>query len=348
MNSETSELKDKIQNYLSSRLGGKVSITNMISLTGGACQDNYLTDLHVEGGEYSGSHSYVFRTDKGASLFSSLSRVEEYRVIEMAYNAGVKTPKPIWLEENRSTIGNPFYFMERISGKANGRYIVKDPKLNAVRKKLSAFLGENLAKIHSVKPEHCNDEVMRKKLTRFRDGKKDSVAGLAIEEIVKQNSELKEPHPAVDLMINWLYSHICETDEPVLVHGDFRTGNFLVTPEEITGIVDWEFAHFGDRHEDIAWLCMRDWRFGKLNKEVGGFADRVEFYGEYEKHSGIAVNPEKVRFWEVIGNIRWALGSAAQAERHLSGADRGIELASIGRRTCEMEMEAMRLIEHAG
>ena len=149
-------------------------------------------------------------------------------------------------------------------------------------------------------------------------------------------------------MINWLNSHLEETDEPVLVHGDFRTGNFMATPEEVTGIVDWEFAHFGDRHEDIAWLCMRDWRFGKLNKEVGGFADREEFYAEYEKFSGIKVYPKKVRFWEVIGNLRWALGSAAQAERHISGADKGIELASIGRRTCEMELEAMRLIEYAG
>ena len=348
MSSENNPLKEKLEAYLSNRLQSEVQVSKMIPLTGGACQDNYLTDINVLQGESSGLHSLVFRTDKGASLFSSLSRVEEYYVIQLAYSAGVKTPKPIWLEDGREAIGSPFYFMERISGRANGRYIVKDPKLNAVRKKFSTFLAENLSKIHTVTPEKCSDSEFRKKLSRFTDGEPFSVAKLAIEELKTQVNSLKEPHPAIDLMINWLEENVKSTDFPVLVHGDFRTGNFMVTPEEVTGIVDWEFAHFGDRHEDIAWLCMRDWRFGKLNKEVGGFATREEFYADYEKFSGIKVDPAKVTFWEVIGNLRWACGSSAQAERHISGADKGIELASIGRRTSEMELEAMRLIENAG
>ena len=348
MSSEIAQLKNKVEKYLSERLNTTVEISNMTSLSGGACQDNYLTDLSIKSGDWSGNHSFVFRTDKGASLFSSLSRIEEFKVIQMAYNAGVKTPRPIWLEESRSTIGNPFYFMEKISGKANGRYIVKDSSLNSIRKSFSKFLAENLSKIHYIKPDTCFDIELRKKLTRFNDKNPKSIAEYAIKDLENQVILLKEPHPAIDLMINWLYSNLKDTDEPVLVHGDFRTGNFMVTPEEVTGIVDWEFAHFGDRHEDIAWLCMRDWRFGKLNKEVGGFTSRTEFYTDYEEYSGINVDPEKVRFWEVIGNLRWACGSAAQAERHISGADKGIELASIGRRTCEMELEAMRLIENAG
>ncbi len=190
-------------------------------------------------------------------------------------------------------------------------------------------------------------ELVKKLLGDIDVNSPKSVAQKAILDIQKESQNLKEPHPAVELIINWLEDNSPETDEIVLVHGDFRTGNFMVTETEVTGIVDWEFAHFGDRHEDIAWLCMRDWRFGKNNKEVGGFADRKEFYDAYEKFSGISFDPNKVLFWEVMGNLRWAIGSAGQAERHLSGADKGIELASIGRRSCEMEMEAMRLIENA-
>ena len=93
---------------------------------------------------------------------------------------------------------------------------------------------------------------------------------------------------------------------------------------------------------------MRDWRFGVIKKEVGGFADRDAFYEAYERHSGVKVDVRRVLFWEVMGNVRWAVGSIQQAERHLSGKDRGIEFASIGRRTGEMEFEMMRLIEHAG
>ena len=150
MSSENNPLKEKLETYLSNRLHSEVHVSKMIPLTGGACQDNYLTDINVLQGESSGLHSLVFRTDKGASLFSSLSRVEEYYVIQLAYSAGVKTPKPIWLEDGREAIGSPFYFMERISGRANGRYIVKDPKLNAVRKKFSTFLAQFIMSCNKV------------------------------------------------------------------------------------------------------------------------------------------------------------------------------------------------------
>ncbi|HMV43818.1 MAG TPA: phosphotransferase family protein [Leptospiraceae bacterium] len=342
------DLKSKLESYLTDRLRGNANVTNMIPLSGGACQDNYLLDLNINNGEFSGEHRLVFRTDKGASLLASLSRIDEFKVCEITSSHGVKTPKPYWLETKEDVIGSPFYFMERISGKATGRYVVKDPSLNKVRKKITEELAENLAKIHKITPNLCKDEDLRKSLTRHSGKLPNSIALEAIEELRAQIPKLQEPHPAMELILNWLEKNAVSTDDEVLVHGDFRTGNFMVSPNGLEGIVDWEFAHWGDRHEDVAWLCMRDWRFGKLNKEAGGFADRNEFYSLYEKYSGIKLDPEKVTYWEIMGNIRWALGSAQQAERHLSGADKGIELAAIGRRTCEMEFEAMRLIENAG
>ncbi len=347
MNLSKEELKNTLESYLTTRLSGKSNVTDMIPLSGGACQDNYLLDLKVDSGEFSGEHRLVFRTDKGASLLASLSRIDEFKVCELTSKAGVKTPKPYWLETNRDVIGNPFYFMQRISGKATGRYIVKDPSLNKIRKSLTEELAENLAKIHNITPITCKDEELKKNLTRHKGEAQNAIALDSVQDLRDLVSGLKEPHPAMELIFNWLEKNAVVTDEEVLVHGDFRTGNFMVSADGLQGIVDWEFAHWGDRHEDIAWLCMRDWRFGKLNKEAGGFADRKEFYSLYEKHSGIPVDPKKVTYWEIMGNIRWAVGSAQQAERHLSGADKGIELAAIGRRTCEMEFEAMRLIEDA-
>lgn len=347
MNLTKDELKLKLESYLSERLSGNSNVTSMIPLSGGACQDNYLLDLKVEGGEFSGEHRLVFRTDKGASLLASLSRIDEFKVCELTSKNGVKTPKPYWLETDKDVIGSPFYFMERISGKATGRYVVKDSSLNKVRKAFTEELAENLTKIHRITPVNCNDDDLRKSLKRHAGDLPNSIALDAVQELRDQTIKLQEPHAAMELILNWLEKNAMPTEEEVLIHGDFRTGNFMVSPDGLHGIVDWEFAHWGDRHEDVAWLCMRDWRFGKLNKEAGGFADRSEFYSLYEKYSGKKLDPKKVVYWEIMGNIRWALGSAQQAERHLSGADKGIELAAIGRRTCEMEYEAMRLIEDA-
>ncbi len=340
------EVKTKLEIYLTNRLKGNVKISDMKVLSGGACQENYLLDLEVNSGEQKGIYKLVFRTDKGASLFSSLSRTEEYKVAEIANLNGVKTPKPYWLEIDKSIIGNPFYFMERILGKATGRFIVKDPSLKNVREKFTEEIAQSLAIIHSISESKITDLELKKVLTR----KTNSIYGIAefaVQDLKNQIDKLPDPHPAMNLILNWLEKNLIETDNEVLVHGDFRTGNFMVNETGLQGIVDWEFAHLGDRHEDVAWLCMRDWRFGKLTKEAGGFSTREEFYSFYKKHSGIELNSKKVLFWEVVGNLRWAIGSIGQAERHLTGKDKGIELASIGRRTSEMELEAMRLIENA-
>jgi aminoglycoside phosphotransferase (APT) family kinase protein len=338
-----SDLREKLELYLSKRLQGKVQILDMKLLSGGACQENHHVRLEVAGGPEAGSYDLVMRTDRGGSLLSSLSRMNEFRIAKAAFDAGVRTPRVFWPEENSSVIGAPFYFMERIQGNAAGRFIVKDRSITEARKKLHEELAASLARLHSIKQSERSLDL---DFLPRRDVR--TLALEAVREIREELSQFDEAHPAIELALNWLDANAPEADDVVLVHGDFRTGNFLVSPDGLQGIVDWEFAHWGDRHEDISWLCMRDWRFGVNRKEVGGFADREAFYEAYERHSGVKVDPVRVLFWEVMGNVRWAVGSIQQAERHLSGRDRGIEFASIGRRTCEMEFEMMRLIEHAG
>lgn len=341
-------LRTKLEDYLTRRLAGPASIRRLRSLSGGACQDNYLVDLSVGAGEYSGDHELVMRTDKGASLLRSLSRVDEFLVARAAYTAGVKTPRPLWLEKNTEIIGSPFCFMERIPGSAGARYLLRDKELGEYRRSLPGDIAANLARIHGVTPESIDDPELAARLKAWDFDSPKDAARSSIATIRGGLDELPGRYPAIELCLNWLEANAPATDRPVLVHGDFRTGNFMVSPAGLHGILDWEFAHWGDRHEDIGWLCMRDWRFGKNNLPVGGFAGREDFYRAYEEAAGVRVDERKVLFWEIAGNVGWALGAAQQAERHLSGADRGIEYASIGRRVCEMEYEMMRLIENAG
>ncbi len=336
---EISELKKGLEIHLTKLWNSDVSIDSIKHLSGGACQDNYaisLTDKKI-------NKDIVLRTDKGASLLSSLSKADEFKVAELIFKAGVKTPEPILLEEDSKIIGTPFFLMEKIYGKATGRYITKDRELDSYRKSdMVRDLAENLAKIHTIAPNAVSDEKLVQKL-KYIPGSE--YTKYCIDELRSNLDKLPEAHPAIELCLNWLEDNKPSVDEIVLVHGDFRTGNFMMNANGLQGILDFEFAHFGDRHEDISWLCMRDWRFGRLNKEVGGFGERKDFYECYEKFSGKAVDPFKVSFFEIIGNLRWAIGSCEQAERHLSGKDKGIELAAIGRRTAEMEWEAMRIIE---
>lgn len=333
---------EKLLQYLSEKSGAAVELAEFRQLSGGACQDNYLTRIKAAGKE----QALVLRTDKGGSLLGSLSRPQEFQVIERAVAAGVLTPGVKWLSEDASIIGHPFYLMQKIEGTANARDILKSKKIDF--KRLAADVAVNLAKIHSIEYSPAILPFLDRGL---RPGTND-VALTAVADCRRLLDELPGGYPAIELCLNWAEANAPVTDKIVLAHSDFRTGNFMVSsgqhsPEggALSGVLDWEFAHWSDRHEDIGYIRMRDWRFGKVKNEIGGFASAEDFYPHYEAAAGTKIDTDKVRYWEVMGNLRWAIGAAQQGERHLSGKDKGIEYASIGRRVAEMEFEAMRLIE---
>jgi aminoglycoside phosphotransferase (APT) family kinase protein len=336
------EFKKILEEWLSSQFNRKCFIEQLKPLSGGACQENSLLILRFL--DNNQVKKLVYRSDKGSALFASLPREYEFEVALIAYKNGIKTPQPYFLEKTGSITGKKFYIMEALEGKTDVRYITKDPSLNSIRPKILEELAENLAKIHSITLENENLDFLLKIYHRehpFHPAK------YAIEEMYQEVEKLDEPHPAMYLVLNWLEENIPPEEKITLVHGDFRTGNFMVSEKGLEGILDWEFAHMGNPDEDISWFCLRDWRFGQIKKEAGGFADREEFYAFYEKYSNREIDKKSVLFWEVMGNLRWAVGTIGQAERHLQGKTRGIELASIGRRTAEMEYEMMRLIENA-
>lgn len=152
-----------------------------------------------------------------------------------------------------------------------------------------------------------------------------------------------EPHPAIEIGLRWLADHRPAPLTQTVVHGDFRLGNLLVDGSRLAAVLDWELAHLGDPREDLGWLCTPSWRFGRL-LPVGGFADYAPLLDAYEQQTGVVVTAEDVRWFEVLGLARWAAICVLQASRHIRGQSRSVELAAIGRRTCEVEYELLRAI----
>jgi aminoglycoside phosphotransferase (APT) family kinase protein len=337
------ELRARLEAYLSAATSARARITAVEQLVGGACQDNYGLEVEIDaGGGGLGGHALqgavVLRTDRGQALGGSLTRAHEYRVMLAAYRAGVPTPEPLLLEEDARHIGHPFYLMRRIPGVAIGRRVVSDEALAGARAALPEALAQALARIHALTPNNPGLAVL--------PAPQPSPALAAVAWAAESLHGLPDPHPALELALRWLRANAPRTPQVTLVHGDFRTGNLMLTPDGLSGVLDWEFARLGDPLEDLAWLCLRDWRFGNDHLPVGGFAEREPFYQAYAAASGCAVDHERARYWEVMGNVRWAIGAAQQPLRHLAGRDRSIELASIGRRVAEMELEALVLITH--
>ncbi|MEE2788870.1 MAG: phosphotransferase family protein [Myxococcota bacterium] len=328
----TPEVMHALSDRLRQLLGHPVENLVGAVLGGGACQENIKLTFQTQGVQ----HAVVMRTDADTSLPGSLSRWSEYHVIKLAHEAGVATPHAQWLMPNLIRPNTASYFMPWLDGETIGARIVRAPGLSRARHRLPKQLCRQLALIHRMTAEN----------SQLEDGVLDapqSATARGLNWIRQMLNQLRHPRPASEWILRWLNEN-CPPDRPnTLVHGDFRVGNLMVQPDGLVAILDWEFAHWGDPYEDLAWFCVRDWRFGRIKLAAGGLTRCCDWWHHYEMATGEVIDAHRFHFWEVFGNLRWALSAALQGQRFESGGD--FELLGIPRRAIEMEFEAIRLIE---
>lgn len=325
-----------LQDWLTSVSGANsVEITATKPLTGGAIQENWQLDFDIIGGPNAGTVSYVLRSDAPSSVASSLSRSHEFKVLQAAHNVGVTVPEPLWLCEDTSVLGSVFYIMQRISGVGLGPKVVKDETLGGDRDKLGGTLARELARIHTIRPPHAD--------LAFLSPPAQHPAKQVVARLRKHLDALDEARPVIEWGLRWAELNLPPATEITLIHNDFRTGNYLLDGKGLTGILDWEFTEWGDPMCDIGWFCAKCWRFSRPDLEAGGITDRATFYAAYETVSDRKINPDVVYFWEVIAHIRWAVIALEQAHRFMSGGEKSIELALIGRLLPNLEAEILAM-----
>lgn len=317
-----------------------VDITAADLLAGGAVQENWRIDATVTGGPRAGSHRWVLRTDAAARLAESLDRVAEFHCIEAAFERGVQVAEPVALSETADLIGAPFSIQGFVTGSAQGRRVVRDPALPTFGDRLAGTLGEELAKIHGIRPAAG--------VLPFLPVPIGNPSRHAVAEMRKSLDQASEPRPALEYILAWLDRNAPEPKALTLVHGDFRTGNYMVQDGQLTAILDWEFAHWGDPREDIGWFIARCWRFGNDEKVAGGIAKFASLLEGYNRATAVAVTAPEVQYFEVLAAARWATIALRQGDRFLTGGERSIELALTGLMPPEMEFDALEIIDRIG
>lgn len=323
---------DRLRDFLAEAAESAVEITDFRRLPGGAIQENWLLDITVAGGAWAGDHELVLRRDAASAVAPSHGRVDEFALLKEARRAGVTVPTPCLLGADGDILGRPFFIVHRLAGEAAGHRLVKRPPSDA----LAGALGAELARIHSIRPP--SDALSFLPLP---------VETPALDAVARYRGyldDLGESRPALEWGLRWLQRNAPEKGDIVLCHRDFRTGNYMVSDSgELAGILDWEFAGWGEPEEDIAWFCARCWRFGAVEREAGGIASRAPFHEGYEKASGRRIDPDRVAYWEVMAHVRWAVIARQQARRHLSGAEESLELALTAHVVPELELEVLGL-----
>jgi aminoglycoside phosphotransferase (APT) family kinase protein len=315
-----------------------VRLSDWRRLTGGAIQQNWVVTVAVDGGDWAGEHAWVLRRDSAGKLDVSHSRAEEFALLKAAAQAGVTVPRPLFLCADDSVIGGPFFLMARIARVTQAHRIVRSDTLGGGRTPLATALGRELAHLHSIRPP-------RGDLAFLGGAPTMPAAGRAIASLRAALDRQPTARPILEWGLRHLERHAPPPGDVVLCHNDFRTGNFMVDETGITGVLDWEFAAWGDPHEDIGWLCAPCWRFGNDTMTVGGIGPFAPFAAAYEAESARRIDPAQLAWWSLLATIRWAVIATSQAERHLSGAEPSLELALTGHVVPELELDVMRMVE---
>jgi aminoglycoside phosphotransferase (APT) family kinase protein len=330
----TDEQRTRLRDWLAVATGdAALRIAGAAKLSGGAIQQNWALDIETRGEP----RRWVLRTDSAAVLAVSLPRAAEYALLRAAHDAGVTVPEPLMLCEDRGVIGAPFFVMQRVAGTAQGHRVVKDATLGGGREKLAAQLGRELARIHGIRPPRADLGFL---------GAPPADAGLAAIAAMRARLDAAgTPRPVTEWGLRAAERHAPPPVPPALVHNDFRTGNIMLDASGVTAVLDWEFAAWGDPAADLGWFCAKCWRFGNAAQEAGGIGPRAAFYAGYEEVSGTRVEDARVRWWELMAHIRWAVIAGDQAMRHISGEERSLELALTGHIIPELEWDILSMAE---
>jgi aminoglycoside phosphotransferase (APT) family kinase protein len=312
---------------------GATGIRDVAQLSGGASQETLSFTIVRADGDIAAilrraPPGYGETSPRAAGLDA------EARLMQLAYDAGVPSPRVLHVLTPADQLGTGFVML-RVDGETIPRKILRDDRFAQVRPKLAHQIGGIFARLHAIE---------RTTLPPLRT--MSSTAEIA--QLGDEYRSFGRPRPVFALALRWLADHDPgAASRTTLVHGDFRHGNLIIGEDGVRAVLDWELAHLGDPMEDLGWICVNSWRFGEIDRPVGGLGSREEMFAGYEAAGG-RVDPARVHFWEVMGTLRWGLMCCGMMQRFRQGPDHSMERAMIGRRASETEIDLLRLLAPRG
>ena len=319
-------MNEALAALLAPLLGDDVAVQNLRPLTGGASRTTYAFEA-VSGTRRRGLILRTAPVDEDGH-FAGMEL--EAAAQSVAAEAGAPVPHILIASDSPVPLGNAFLICDEIAGETIVRKIQR--RLDGPgRAHLLTRCAEALAAIHRARTD---------------------VPGLApqdqLAEWRQRLDDIGDTTATFEWALRWLSAHRPAPSAHRLVHGDFRMGNLIVDGCTLAAVLDWELVHIGEIYEDLAWFCVRAWRFGApAELAAGGLGGIEEFVAAYEQAGGHRVDRDALHWWLVLATLKWGVICRVQAERHLSGETRSVELVTIGRRVCENEWDILDLLESA-
>jgi aminoglycoside phosphotransferase (APT) family kinase protein len=309
------EVADRLARLLGTTVEG------LERLSGGASRETWAFTA--------GGRPLILRRDPPGRPADFGSMELEAAAIGAAASAGLAVPELVAVDDG-SALGSAGMVMARVEGETLARRILRDPAFAGARAALAGQLAAFMAGLHRLPVA--------------------GVPGLSepdpLGHLEELYGEVDDVSPTFDTALRWLAAHRPpgRAGDRAVVHGDLRLGNVIVGPDGLRAVIDWELVHVGDPVEDLAWVCVKAWRFGAASQAAGvGTVD--ELLGAYEAAGGRPVERATFDWWLVEKTLQWGILCMKQAAAHLTGAERSVELAAIGRRAWEQEYDVMLLLD---
>lgn len=316
-----------IARVLAGALPGPLRIDRVDALSGGASAETCAIDLTDGNGV---AHALIMRRSAGGNRFNpGVGKREEALVQQVAGRHDVPVAEVLAIFDD--PVLGAGCVMRRLQGESIPRKLLRDETFAAARARLATDCGRAMAAIHRVPVAELPTLATQ-------------APAQQVEQLAAMHKAFGQPVPTFTLALRWLREHLPPSSAPALVHGDFRTGNFLVDARGLVAVLDWELVHVGDPVEDLGWLCAPAWRFGGAGA-AGGFATRAELVEAYEQAGGRRVSMEALHFWEIYASVRWGVICQFQAFAHLNRLAPSVERAAIGRRVTEVELDLLLLFD---
>lgn len=332
---DESTLARRIAGYLEQQVGHAVQVGTVRRFPVGFSWLTYAVPVTgLQGG--GDTVELILRLGPDYGLFAPYSAAPQVLAMQSLERSAVPLPRAYWSSDDPAILGAPFLFCEKVPGAAVVPWVAAgQPGLeDGYRQRLAEQFTDALAALHCV---------------LWQDRPIAAMAhGITAENAARVNVEQWEalirrwamrPYPLADWGLRWLKAHTPVAPRVAIVHGDYRTGNFLEQGGRITAILDWELVHLGDPHEDLGWASLPMYMGG--SKLICRLAEPDWFYARYGEKAGFEVSMPSVLYYRAFSLLKLAATHMAAARCFEEGRFNDMRMPAMGSQiaTCLRQME---------
>jgi aminoglycoside phosphotransferase (APT) family kinase protein len=310
-----SKLENPLLNFLQKETGQRdIAISGLQRLPGGASKEQFTFELDWQNPEGEREiRKLMVRMNPKESIVET-HRLREYQILQAVWGE-VPVPKVLWIDPEGEYLGQPALIANflvgtvqpEVSDKISGVAMYFSPELRAA---LGDQFVQILARIHGIDWRKKNLATLNKPEPHTHTAIQ---TALGLWERA-WNEDAISAHPVMERAALWLKENMPVVENPVLVHGDYRSGNFMWSDDlKINAIFDWELAYLGDYHDDLAWASLKI--FGGPDEHGNILASSLmsaeDFLSKYEQLSGNKVDPQKLFYYQVFSFYKISVITAA-------------------------------------